>query len=84
MTITNDVCDLTGMSAIGTKQTSAGALQMSAFGVKRTWRFALQMSAFDPKRTLSLTQLYAQGHLCRGLRLVYQCCTQGKVRGAGT
>jgi hypothetical protein len=40
-----------GMSAIGTKRTSAGALQMSAFGVKRTWRFALQMSANDPKRT---------------------------------
>ena len=34
VTITNAVCDLTGMSAIGTKRTSACALHMSAFGGK--------------------------------------------------
>jgi hypothetical protein len=39
------------MSAIGTKQTFASALQMSAFGVRADMAFALRMSAYDPKRT---------------------------------
>ena len=42
------------MSAIGTKRTSACALQMSAIEGKADMAFALQMSAFDPKRTLDL------------------------------
>ncbi|MGB8089330.1 MAG: hypothetical protein WCF62_01310, partial [Pseudolabrys sp.] len=34
VTITNVVCDLTGMSAIGTKRTCTSAPHMSAFGCK--------------------------------------------------
>ena len=49
------------MSAIGTKRTSACALQMSLLGVKRTCLFALHMSAYDPRRTSPLTKKQALG-----------------------
>ena len=41
-----------GMSAIGTKGTSAGAPHMSAFGGQADIRFAAHMYDVDPKRTL--------------------------------
>jgi hypothetical protein len=43
--------DMTGMSALGQKQTFAASAQCPLSGLKRTWIEYDWMSANDPKRT---------------------------------